>query len=264
MGKFVERLQNIFSSQGSSDKVNLNKNFNSAVIVAAGNGARMRDINCGLNKTKQMICLGGEPVIVRTIKQFEECSFINEIVIVARKDEIEFYEEFKSSYNFKKITDVVEGGETRQKSVLLGFEAIFEKSKYVAIHDGARCLVTPEMIENVFSEAYIHGSAAAAEKSKDTIKKSDDNNFIFETIDRKYLWHAQTPQVFKADIYRAAAYIAKKNDYTATDDCMLVENIGFKIKLVDCGSENLKITTPDDFYIAEAILNLRKNRKTSL
>lgn len=260
MNNFASKLGDIVKAITGSDNISRNdlmKHFNSAVIVAAGNGTRMGAIS---HLTKQMTDLGGMPVIVRTIKQFENCEFINEIVVVAHEEEVSKYDEFIENYGFKKITAVVKGGDTRQKSVLEGFRMISEKSEYVAIHDGARCLITPEMIENVMCQAYLYGCATAAEKSKDTIKNADKSGFISSTIDRETLWHAQTPQIFKTDVYRAAAFIALKNGYQATDDCMLAENIGFKIKLVDCGYENIKLTTPDDFYISEAILKMRSER----
>ena len=233
----------------------IKRKFNSAVIVAAGNGTRM-----GGEKTKQMTELDGIPVVVRTIQQFEACPFINEIIVVAREDEVGQYETFRRGYGFKKLKSVVVGGDTRQQSVMQGLNAISDKADFIAIHDGARCLVTPEMIEKVLREAAVHGCATAAERPKDTIKRAGTNGYIEETIDRDKLWHAQTPQIFKTDIYRAAAYIAKENGTLATDDNMLVEALGFKIKLVDCGYENLKLTTPDDFFLASAILKLREMR----
>lgn len=250
---FASNLSDIVKAVADND-VDIHGQFNSAIIVAAGNGTRMGKAR---NQTKQMTDLDGIPVVVRTIMQFESCDFIDEIVVVAREDELNNYAEFQDKYNYKKVAKVVKGGLTRQKSVLEGFKNINQQSGFVAIHDGARCLVTPNMISNVMHDAYIYGCATAAEKSKDTLKQSDKSGFIDNTIDRAYLWHAQTPQIFKTDIYRAAAYIADKNGFEVTDDCMLAENIGFKIKLVDCGYQNLKITTPDDFYIASAILKIR-------
>ena len=237
----------------------IKRRFNSAIIVAAGNGTRM-----GGEMTKQMAELCGMPVIVRTVLQFEACPFINEIVVVAREDELSRYDEFRSVYGFKKLTRVVKGGDTRQKSVMEGLRAIDDRSDFVAIHDGARCLVTPEMIGKVLIEAATHGCATAAERPKDTIKRAGANGYIEETIDRTTIWHAQTPQIFKTDIYRAAAYMALENGTVGTDDNMLAESIGFKVKLVDCGYENLKLTTPDDFFLAEAILRLREMRNSAV
>ena len=253
MDLFANKLSDIMSAL--SGKSDLERHFNSVIIVAAGSGRRMGD---ELKNTKQLTSLCGIPVVIRSILQFEKCSFVDEIVVAAKEEEIGLYPQLLEQYGIKKVTKVVKGGDTRQKSVLEGFKVLSEKSEYVAIHDGARCLVTPEMIANVFSQSYVYGSAAAAEKSTDTVKKADGCTFIAETIDREYLWHAQTPQIFKTDIYRAATYIAQQNGYKVTDDCMLAENIGYKIKLVDCGRENIKLTTPADFYIAKAILEMRE------
>ena len=233
------------------------RHFNSAVIVAAGNGTRMGSVH---KTTKQLADLDGIPVIVRTLLQFDQCPFLNEIIVVARQEEIGCYDGFVKQYGIQKLNKVVAGGETRQKSVMEGLKNVDDRSEFIAIHDGARCLVTPEMIERVFKEAYLHGAATAAELPRDTIKRAASNGYIQETIDRTMLWHAQTPQIFKTDLYRAAAYMAAEEGVAVTDDCMLVERIGVRIKLVDCGHENLKLTTPDDFYLASAILRLRADR----
>lgn len=255
MSNFAGKLSDIIRAI-TGDGVDPHKHFNSAIIVAAGNGVRMGKSL----KTKQMTELEGIPVIVRTVNAFERCDFINEIIVVGRADELAYYDEFAKKYGWKNVRHVVPGGETRQKSVFEGFKVIDDRSEYVIIHDGARCLVTPEIIEKVTREAYIYGAATAAERAKDTIKKADGSGFIEETIDRSVIWHAQTPQIFKTELYRAAAYIALENGLEATDDCMLAENLGFKIKLVDCGYENIKITTPEDFDIARAILAARARR----
>lgn len=254
MNGFLHKLSDILSSipPGKADP---GRYYNSVIIAAAGSGTRMGQDG---GKTKQMISLCGIPVVARTIMQFEACPFVREIIVAAREDELGLYGGFAAEYGFRKITAVVKGGPTRQNSVLLGFRHVSPKAEYVAVHDGARCLVTPAMIEAVFLQAYIYGSAAAAVRPKDTVKKADKDGFITETLDRAFVWHAQTPQVFKTGIYRAAAYIAEKDGFAATDDCMLAENIGFRVRLVDCGEENIKITTPGDLTAAEAILRRRE------
>ena len=229
--------------------------FTSAIIAAAGCGSRMCDES---GKTKQLMELCGIPVIVHTLRAFEKCEQINEIIVVARRDEVEIYEKYKSDYGFSKISAVVVGGDTRQESVLRGFEAISDKSDFVAIHDGARCLTTSEMIDAVLFEAFRKGAATAATKATDTVKRADGKGFISETIEREGLWLAQTPQVFKTELYRAAAYVSKEDGFAATDDNSLAEHVGFQVKLVDCGSENIKITTAVDLSIAEVILRRRE------
>ena len=124
-------------------------------------------------QTKQMTELEGIPVIVRTVNAFERCDFINEIIVVGRAEELGYYDEFAKKYGWKNVRHVVPGGDTRQKSVFEGFKVIDDRSDYVIIHDGARCLVTPEIIERVTREACIYGAATAAERPKDTIKKAD-------------------------------------------------------------------------------------------
>ena len=129
----------------------------------------------------------------------------------------------------------------------------------MAIHDGARCLITPELIEKVCREAYRYKAAIAATAVRDTVKISDSKGFIAETTDRNFVWLAQTPQVISVPLYTAAAYSAREEGFEATDDAMLVEKIKNPVKLVECGRENIKITTPDDIKMAEYIL---KNRQT--
>ncbi len=231
------------------------KTFNSVVIAAAGSGTRAA-LSDGM--TKQLAEIDGIPVVVRTVKQFEDCDFINEIIIVAKKDELPFYNDFKEKYGFKKISGIVVGGNTRQESVMRGIEALSPKSDFVAIHDAARCLITPDNIKKVFVDAIKYGAACAANKTKDTVKYANDDGFIDKTIDRNFVWNAQTPQIFKTSLYIAASAVAQRDGISVTDDCMIAENAGFKVKLTDCGYENIKITTPDDFVIAQMIIDKRK------
>lgn len=230
--------------------------FVSAVIVAGGSGSRMGN----MSRTKQLTEIDGIPVIVRTLLAFQSCTQIDEIIVVARKDELSLYEDFKKKYGITKLVRAVSGGDTRRESVLSGVSAISEASEYVAIHDGARCLITPDMILSVLKKACACGAAAAAERMTDTVKRCDENGFITDTLDRSDLWRAQTPQAFKTSLYLASAYTAEAEGFEATDDCMLAEHIGFKVGLVDCGRENIKITTREDLIIAEAILTYRRIR----
>ncbi|MBR4882027.1 MAG: 2-C-methyl-D-erythritol 4-phosphate cytidylyltransferase [Clostridia bacterium] len=225
-----------------------------AIIVAGGSGSRM-----GSDKTKQMMELEGMPVVVRTILAFEKAKRIKDIIIVAKAEEKDIYKEFTEKYSLKKIRKVVIGGDTRQKSVLNGFKAISDRCDFVAIHDGARCLVTPEDIEKVLSEAEHHEAASAAAPAKDTVKITNADGFVESTPERSRVWMAQTPQIFYADLYRAAAFYALKQGFEATDDNSLVEYLGAKVKMVDCGYRNIKITTPEDIHIAQILLKEDKN-----
>ncbi len=227
-----------------------------AVILAAGSGQRFSDIA----GEKQNCDLFDMPVILRTVLAFEKCGVISEIVVVCRKEDNDDYRKMFDEQNITKLTTVTAGGSTRAESSLIGFECISDKAKFVAIHDGARCLVTPEMIEGTVREAWIHGAAAAGHASTDTVKYSEDGMFITETVDRSKVWLIGTPQVFMTNMYRAAAYMAKKDGAAVTDDCMMAERLGFKVRLVEVGTENIKITTKSDIYAAEGILKMRDER----
>ncbi len=229
------------------------KNFTSAIIAAAGLSERF-----GGTVTKQMTELCGLPVLVHTIKAYEAAECIHEIIIVARQDEIPYWEKICVQYDFKKVTRIVAGGETRQESVLKGFDEVDDRSKFVAIADGARCLITPEQIKKVCNAAYKYNAATAAHCSTDTVKISNGKGFIDQTTDRNTVWLAQTPQVFKTKLYRAAAYSALEESFKATDDNSLVELVGHPIRLVECGAHNIKITTQEDIAVAEGVLRKRE------
>ena len=233
------------------------KYFTSAIILAAGSSTRM---NGG---SKQFLTLNGLPVVTRTVIEFDKSDCIDEIVIVAKKDEIPLYDSFAEKYGIRKPLKVVEGGETRQESARLGSDAVSPKSKFVAIHDAARCLITEEMIYKVCHGAYLHEAAILAIKAVDTVKIGDKNAFIDSTTDRKYTWQAQTPQVFKTNAFRAATYIARDEKYEGTDDASLLEHIRIPVKIVEGSRENIKITEPFDILLAESILRARAEKKDS-
>ena len=226
----------------------------SAIIVASGNSTRM-----GGGVSKQMMLLDDIPVVARTIMAFENCEHISEIVVVAKQEEFYLYKEFQKIYKFKKLTRLVTGGATRQESVKNGFAAIDKNAKYVCIHDGARCLITPAQIESVCAAAYKCGGATAATRAVDSVKVSNGKNlYIDQSANRNHIWLAQTPQVFRREIYEMALLQAQIEGLEVTDDNSLVENIGCKIKLIECGRHNLKITTREDVPIALAILKSRE------
>lgn len=232
-----------------------NKHYTSAVILAAGSSTRMG------GDSKQFLELDGIPIVARTVLEFERSEFINEMIIVSKKDEIEKYDGFAEAYGIKKPFKVIEGGETRQISARNGVDAVNGKSKFIAIHDAARCLITQEMIAKVCHAAYLHDAAILAIKAVDTVKLGDKNAFIEETTCRKLTWQAQTPQVFKTNAFRAAAYIARDEKIEGTDDASLLEHIRIPVKLVEGSKENIKITEPMDIYFAEAILRSRVERE---
>lgn len=234
------------------------RKFHSAVILAAGNGVRFGDEN-----GKHFVLVQDIPVVIRSVRAFEESPLIDEIIVVTREDDIGACEQLLKEAKFTKIKCVIAGGADRQASAKNGFEAINPHADFVSIHDAARCLITPSIIADVANEAYKHGAAVAAEKAVDTVKRADGKGFITETMDREFVWLAKTPQTFMADMYRAAVYTAEKDGIRATDDCALVERLGFKIKLVNCGWENIKITFPDDRLRAEHILKQREEQEVT-
>lgn len=245
MGKISDLVKTISTSK--------TKKFNSAVVLASGSGRRFGD-----DRAKQFVMLDGIPIFIRSLMAFDNSHETDEIILVTRENDIEGCRNLVSQYGLKKVTRVVAGGDTRQDSARLGFEAVNPACTFVAIHDAARCLVTPDMIDRTFTEAYVVGAAACGTKATDTMKKGDLSNNIVETIDRDMVWNVQTPQIFMAEMYRAATYTAKKDFVMATDDCMLCERLGFKVRLVECGKTNMKITYPEDIAIASAILAYRR------
>jgi len=228
------------------------RSFVSAVILAGGSGTRV-----GAGQTKQMLVLDGNPLIVHTLLAFERSEYIDEIVVVAKEEEIAVYDAFREKYGITKLTKVVAGGKTRQQSAKNGFDAIDEQAAYVAIHDGARALITPAQIKDVVMTAFAHGAAIAACPATDTVKYAE-NNYIEETVPREHIWLAGTPQVFRDEVYRAAAYVAVEENFEGTDDASLVENIGIRVHLVDVGPDNFKITFKNDLLRAEQLLQERK------
>ena len=230
---------------------NLN-NYVSAIILAAGNSTRMGD-----NVSKQKINLLSQSVIFRTVKAFSDCSIIDEIVVVCRKDEIEWVADQLS--DFEKVCIIVPGGVNRAQSAAIGFCATSYDANYIALHDAARCLITPEQIESVVRMAFIHGAATASTAVTDTIKGKDDDGFIIGTLDRSRLVCAQTPQVFEREIYDEAIHLAGKmyNVTLFTDDNMIVEQLGQRIYPVETGKQNIKITTREDIDYAEFLLRRR-------
>lgn len=225
--------------------------FVSAVIVSAGNSTRMGGIN------KQFLEIDNIPVIMRTISVFEKTESINEIVVVTRESDIEDVKELINEYDFKKVSCVVAGGETRQLSVYNGVINTSSNSDFIAIHDGARPLVTENVIADTLEMAVKYGAAATGVKVKDTVKQVNDNNDIVATPDRSYLRFIQTPQIFNKTLYLDAVNNVE-NSRNFTDDCMLIEAYGKTVKFVDGDYENIKITTPEDVQLA---LNYIKKRR---
>ena len=220
-----------------------------AVIVAAGSASRMGGID------KVMAPLGGEPMILRTVRAFEDCEAVKEIVIVTREDLMGPIAELCSG--FTKIRSVVQGGSSRQESVKLGLLAFSKEVRLAAVHDGARPLVSGELIDKVIRAAHSYGAAAPAIPVKDTIKVFE-GGFIAATPDRSTLRAVQTPQVMDRDLLLGALEKAEQEGIALTDDCSAVEHIGMRVRLVEGEERNLNVTTPLDLKIAELLLEEKK------
>lgn len=250
--KKIEKICNIISHRDRN-------RFTSAVILAAGKSERMNDNSI----SKQLVEIDGIPVVIHSVLSFQKSEKINEIIVVAAENEIPLYQNFRKKYALSKLKFVVAGGSSRAESAVHGFRKVSKECGFVAIHDAARCLITTEDIDRIVLEAYRTGAAIAAKRATDTIKKADENGFVAETIDRSCLWLAQTPQIFKKSVYEVSVSSAEKINEKITDDAMLAEFAGFRVKLVECVDENIKITDKRDLVIARDILMKRKKEKTN-
>ena len=223
------------------------KPFVSAVIPAAGSASRMN----GLDKQFEEVC--GVPVLVRSMQALSQSDWIDELVVVARSDDIPDVLALVNGYGIGKVRSVVAGGQTRQQSVMQGLEAVSGEADYLAVHDGARPLVSQQVIADAVLSAIRYGAAAAAVPVVDTIKVADADRMICATPDRQTLYAVQTPQVFRLGRYREAAQSAREAGQDFTDDCQMLEKIGQKVYLSRGEYTNLKITTPVDLLIAQAL-----------
>ena len=229
--------------------LNVKLKYCGAVIVAAGSASRMGGID------KVMAPLGGEPMIVRTVRQFQNCDAIQEIVVVTRADLIVPIMDL--CHDFDKVKAVVVGGDTRAASVAMGMNTLSSKCKLVAVQDGARPFADWQLIDRVVRAANTYGAAAPAIPVKDTIKVVQ-GGIVKETPERSTLKAVQTPQVFDFDLLRGALKQAKLDKLEITDDCSAVEHMGMSVKIVEGDEKNIKITTPMDLKIAGLILEETK------
>ena len=223
--------------------------MNSVVIVSAGRGSRMKaDIN------KQFLKLQNKEVIAHTIDKFYNNENIGEIIVVVREDEAEFFKiNIIEKYGYKNIK-IAFGGSERQDSVYNGLKMVDENCKIVLIHDGARPFVNNETIDSAIESAKENKCVIVGVPVKDTIKVIDENNNVCDTPDRSTLWSIQTPQVFDYSLIMKAHEKAREDNYYGTDDSMLMEYFGQKVKVVEGSYNNIKITTPEDLKIGEEIL----------
>lgn len=223
---------------------------NSVIIVAAGSGKRMKSAIA-----KQYIELKGRTILSYTVETFEKSDYIDEIILVTSSEAIDYVNKnIVQKYNFKKVKAVVEGGKERQDSVYNGLKNVSNDCDVVLIHDGVRPFVGDSYIAKLESIAMEFGACVLGAPVKDTIKVCNSEGYITDTPERSTLWLAQTPQCFKYDIIMKAYEKAYNEGYTGTDDSMLVEKTGVKVKMVEGDYNNIKITTPEDLYIGEVIL----------
>ncbi|HZS16522.1 MAG TPA: 2-C-methyl-D-erythritol 4-phosphate cytidylyltransferase [Candidatus Udaeobacter sp.] len=221
-----------------------------AILVAAGDSRRM-----GFDKL--FASIAGKPLILYTIRAFERCRCVDKIVVVAREDRHSAIEAIVHDENSKKVQSIIPGGKHRQDSVRAGLSRLEPGTKYVAVHDAARALITPEQIELVFEQCRIHGAASLAEPINDTVKYADTELFITKSIDRQHLYAMQTPQIFERQTIEDAYRAVYAQGASVTDEVSAVERFGRKVILVPNQEINFKITYPRDLALAEFVMQQR-------
>ncbi|MBP2628308.1 MAG: 2-C-methyl-D-erythritol 4-phosphate cytidylyltransferase [Firmicutes bacterium] len=225
-----------------------------AIVLAAGQGKRM---NSSLNKV--FMLLADQPILLHSVLTFSACPEVDNLVVVAAHDEVIHVENMLNSLTGIKPWQVVLGGSERQYSIANALKILSQTTDIVLVHDGARPLVNTQCINNVIQAATVHQAAVVAVPVKDTIKTVNDSGTVTGTPERHTLWSIQTPQGFNANILRQAYEQAAQDGYLGTDDASLVERIGARVKIVDGSYENIKVTTPEDLIIAEALMKGRIN-----
>lgn len=219
----------------------------SVIIACGGSSSRMNGIN------KQLAEINGIPVVIRSMLAFNEIEEVTEIIAAARECDIPEIEKLAKEHNLTKFKCAVTGGETRQQSVFGAFMATDKATRYIAVHDGARPLVNPDFIRRCIKDASIFGGAMLGVPVKDTLKVVS-GGLITDTPDRRSLYIAQTPQIFRRDLYVKGINFANDHELDFTDDCQLAEAVGVKVCVTPSDYRNIKITTREDIDIAEVLL----------
>ena len=220
------------------------------IIPAAGMGKRM-----GASRNKQYLPLNGLPLLVHTLKPFEESHLVDSIIlIVPIGDEDYCKKEVVDMFGFKKVTDILHGGKERQDSVRTGLNVLDSGVDFVIIHDGVRPFITHQIIADSIHGAETSGACVVAVPAKDTIKEASEDDLVLRTLERKDLWLVQTPQTFRYEIIKEAHEKALVDGFLSTDDSALVERLGSQVSIVQGSYKNIKVTTSEDLIIAEAIL----------
>lgn len=221
-----------------------------AIVPAAGSGNRM-----GRELSKQYLALGGMPLLVHTLNVFERCPLVDALLVVVPPPDVEAVRtEMLPRWSLKKLAGVIPGGKERQDSVRAGIEALDRETELVVIHDAVRPFITVELIENCIRAAAEEGAATVGVPVKDTVKEVGADGRVMRTCDRNLLWLTQTPQAFRRDIIENAHRAAVRDGYRGTDDTSLVERLGIAVRMIRGDYGNIKITTPEDLVIAEALL----------
>jgi len=228
-----------------------------AIIPAAGTGSRLQAV---LNRPKQFAELGGKPILAHTLLKFQHCKVVDGIIIPTIPKHIELIRhEILGPFGLDKVLDVIPGGESRQASVWQGLtNARKYNPEIVAVHDAARPFISPDIIAESVQVARKSGGCLTAVPVNDTVKRVQENQIV-DTLDRTELWAAQTPQTFRFPLLVRAFERALSEQFTATDESMLVERLGEPVQVIPGSARNMKITTPEDLKIAEAIMRLVSN-----
>ncbi|MGW8429124.1 2-C-methyl-D-erythritol 4-phosphate cytidylyltransferase [Peribacillus simplex] len=227
--------------------------FYEVVIPAAGQGKRMK-----AGKNKLFIELSGIPIIVYTLRVFEEDPDCRGIILSINPAEKDYFSQLIAAYGLKKVKKLVTGGKERQQSVYNGLQHAGEE--IVLVHDGARPFINVGQISELTTAASLHGGAVIAVPVKDTIKKAS-NNKVVETVERSSLWAVQTPQAFRVSILKSAYEQAEAEAFLGTDDASLLERINEQVVIIEGNYDNIKITTQEDLYFAEAILHKQHGKR---
>jgi 2-C-methyl-D-erythritol 4-phosphate cytidylyltransferase len=228
-----------------------------AIVPAAGSGNRM-----GRDVSKQYLSLGGTPLLVHTLKVFEKSPLVDAILVVVPPQDIEFVRNtVLAPWDMKKVAGVIPGGKERQDSVRAGIEALDPDAGVVIIHDAVRPFITFEMISQCIRAAREDGAVTVGVPLKDTVKEVAPDGRVMRTCDRSLLWLTQTPQAFRRDIIENAHRAAVRDGFSGTDDTALVERLGIAVRMIRGDYSNIKITTPEDLVIAEALLAASRQAK---
>jgi 2-C-methyl-D-erythritol 4-phosphate cytidylyltransferase len=215
----------------------------------------------GSQTPKQFLTLGGLPLLVHSLRVLQASDSVAAIVLAVPKAEMAYCRrDIVAAHGFTKVQAVVEGGEERQDSVGLGLAAVGEEADIVLVHDAVRPLLTADMVARVVEAAARHGAAIVAISMRDTVKRAGADGLIVETVDRKPLWLAQTPQAARRAWLQEAHRKAREDGFRGTDEAQLIERLGRPVAIVEGSTENIKVTRPEDLMIAEAILAARERR----